>query len=150
MVNTMSNFSYLLNLEKSIDLFIQTKISKYEENRQNKLAKEKIDNKIFISELQDLGITFNGFNHAYLSLNISNKELLSIDGIADFRYLQYINPSQNKLFFLELLSGLRHINFLDFSYNKIILTFDFDSSSKFEILNCSHDLKREILSVSKK
>eukprot|EP00340_Litonotus_pictus_P003356 CAMPEP_0170527526 /NCGR_PEP_ID=MMETSP0209-20121228/12991_1 /TAXON_ID=665100 ORGANISM="Litonotus pictus, Strain P1" /NCGR_SAMPLE_ID=MMETSP0209 /ASSEMBLY_ACC=CAM_ASM_000301 /LENGTH=405 /DNA_ID=CAMNT_0010818109 /DNA_START=11 /DNA_END=1226 /DNA_ORIENTATION=- len=145
----MSNFTYLLNLEKSIDPFIQNKINRYEEKKQKKLAKEPIDKAIFQENLQDLGITFNGYNHAYLSINISNKDLISIGGISEFRFLQNINLSNNKLTVLEPLSGLKHINFLDASHNSISETFDFDPSSKLEVANYSFNLIREIMNVGK-
>jgi hypothetical protein len=85
-MNTMSTFTYLLNLEKSIDPFMENKIKKYEEKNKRKLAKSDIDLDIFKEGLYELGTTFDKSNHAFLSINISNKELVSI-GVSKYKYL---------------------------------------------------------------
>lgn len=139
MVTTMSNFSYLLNLQKSIDPFISTKIKKIELKNIKKKAKELIDKEIFEEGLSNLGITFNGYNYAYLNLDISKRDLISIGGISDFRFLQNIDLSHNNLTTLEPLNGLKHINILNASHNKITDIFDFDPPSKLEIVDYSHN-----------
>ena len=125
-MNTMSNFTYLINFEKTIDPFIENKIKKHEEKKKRKLAKSDINLDILKNGLYDLGITFDKFNHSYLSIDISGKELVSIGGINKFMYLQNINVSNNNLTSLDQLSGIRHIIRLDASKNKITDMFDFE------------------------
>jgi hypothetical protein len=74
----MTNFVYLLNLEKSIDPFNENKIKKFEEKNKRKLAKSDIDLDIIKSGLYGLGVTHDKYSHAFLCLNISNKNLISI------------------------------------------------------------------------
>ena len=122
----MSNFTYLINLEKTIDPFYENKIKKYEEKKKIRLAKKDIAIEIFKDGLYELGITHDKYNHAYLSLDISNKELMSIGGISKFKYLQNINISYNSLTSLEQISGLNHLRNIDASFNKINELFDFE------------------------
>lgn len=77
-MNSMSNFTYLINLEKSIDPFTENKLKKYEMKKQKKLAKKDIDPQILKDGLHDIGITHDKFNHAFLSIDISDKNLISI------------------------------------------------------------------------
>lgn len=77
-MNSMSNFTYLINLEKSIDPFTENKIKKYEQKKKKKLAKKDIDPQIIKDGLHDIGITHDKFNHAFLSVDISNRDLMSI------------------------------------------------------------------------
>lgn len=77
-MNTMTSLTYLLNLEREIDPFTENKIKKYEEKAKRKLAKSEIDQQIFKKGLYQLGITHNKYSHAYLSINISGKDLVSI------------------------------------------------------------------------
>lgn len=125
-MSTMSNFTYVLNLEKSIDPFIETKMKKYEEKKKKHLSKSNIDIEIFKQGLYELGVTHDKYNHAYLSINISFKDLSSIGGIAKFKYLQNVNVSHNKLTSLEPLSGLKHMTTLNASHNLLNEMFDFE------------------------
>ena len=75
---SMSTYTYLVNLEKSIDPFTENKIKKYEEKSKKILAKSIIDIEILKDGLYELGVTHNKYNHAYLSIDISNKDLYSI------------------------------------------------------------------------
>ena len=77
-MNSMTNFTYLINLEKSIDPFTENKIKKFEMKNKKKLAKKDIDSQIFKDGLHDIGITHDKFSHAFLSIDISQKELVSI------------------------------------------------------------------------
>jgi hypothetical protein len=77
-MNSMSNFTYLINLEKSIDPFTENKIKKHEQKKKKKLAKKDIDQEILKEGLHDIGITHDKFNHAFLSIDISNKDLISV------------------------------------------------------------------------
>jgi hypothetical protein len=122
----MSTFTYLLNLEKSIDPFTENKIKKYEEKNKRQLAKSDIDLTILKEGLYELGITHDKYNHAFLSINISGKELISIGGISKFIYLQNVNVSNNNLTTLEQLSGLKHMSRLNCSHNKLTEMFDFE------------------------
>jgi Leucine-rich repeat (LRR) protein len=125
-MNTMSNFTYLINLEKTLDPFIENKIKKHELKNKKKLAKGDIDLEIIKEGLYDLGITYNKFNHAYLSVNLSGKDLISVGGINKFAYLQNVDVSNNNLTTLEYLSGLRHLIKLNASNNRISDMFDFE------------------------
>jgi hypothetical protein len=74
----MTTFTYLINLEKSIDPFTENKIKKYEEKAKKLQAKSNIDLDILKEGLHELGVTHDKYNHAYLSINIQNKDLVSI------------------------------------------------------------------------
>ena len=54
-MNTMTTFTYLLNLEKSLDPGMEKKIKKYEEKKKKLLAKTIIDQEIFQKGLSDFG-----------------------------------------------------------------------------------------------
>ena len=122
----MSNFTYLINLEKTLDPFIENKIKKHELKNKKKLAKGDIDPEIIKEGLYDLGITYNKYNHAYLSINLSGKDLFSVGGINKFQYLQNVDVSNNNLTTLDHLSGLRHMIKLNASHNRISDMFDFE------------------------
>lgn len=122
----MSTFTYLLNLEKSIDPFTENKIKKYEEKNKRKLAKSEIDQDILKEGLYELGLTHDKYNHAYLSISLVERELVSIGGISKFIYLQNVDVSHNNLTSLEQLSGLKHMSKLNASFNKITDIFDFE------------------------
>jgi hypothetical protein len=74
----MSAYTYLANLEKSIDPFTENKIKKFEEKNKKLLAKSNIDIDILKEGLYELGVTHNKYSHAYLSIDISCKDLFSI------------------------------------------------------------------------
>ena len=63
-MNTMTTFTYLLNLEKSLDPGMEKKIKKYEEKKKKLLAKTIIDQEIFQKGLSDFGTTYDNYNHA--------------------------------------------------------------------------------------
>jgi Leucine-rich repeat (LRR) protein len=133
-MNTVTNFTYLINLEKTIDPFMENKIKKHEEKKKRKLAKTDINLDILKEGLYELGVTHDKYHHAYLSINISGKELLSIGGINKFAFLQNVNVSNNNLTSLDQLSGLRHMVKLIASNNKIIDMFDFE----YECIKLDH------------
>ena len=148
-MDTMTTFTYLLNLEKSIDPGMETKMKKYEEKKKKLLAKTMIDQEIFQKGLYDFGTTYDNFNHAYLGINISNLELISIGGITKYKYLQKVNLHNNSLTTLEQLGGLNHLTHLDASKNKIEDIMDFDPPQNLEYVNYSFNLVKEIQNVEK-
>lgn len=77
-MNTMTTFTQLINLEKSIDPFTENKIKKHEEKTKRIMAKSNIDMDILKEGLYELGITHDKYNHAYLSINLVEKDLISI------------------------------------------------------------------------
>ena len=88
------------------------------------MAQKMLDKEIFIKGLYNFGVTYNNYTHAYLSMNLSNQELISIGGITNYKYIQEVNISHNELSSLEQLSGLNHLTILNASYNKITEIMD--------------------------
>ena len=148
-METMTTFTYLLNLEKSLDPGMEKKIKKYELKKKKLMAQKMIDKEIFIKGLYNFGLTYNNYNHAYLSMNLSNQELISIGGITNYKYIQEVNISHNELSSLEQLSGLNHLTILDASYNKINEIMDFDPPQNLEKVNYSYNLISEIQNIEK-
>ena len=148
-MDTMTTFTYLLNLEKSLDPGMEKKIKKYEMKKKKLMAQKMIDKEIFIKGLYNFGLTYNNFNHAYLSMNLSNQELISIGGITNYKYIQEVNISHNELQSLEQLSGLNHLTILNASYNKINEIMDFDPPQNLEKVDYSFNLISEIQNIEK-
>ena len=148
-MNTMTTFTYLLDLEKSIDPGMENKIKKYELKKKKMQAKTIIDPEIFQKGLIDFGTTYDNYNHAYLGLNISGKELISVGGITNYKYLQKVNVSNNDLATLEQLSGLYHLTELNASHNKIEEIMDFDPPQNLEKVDYSYNIVTTIQNVEK-
>ena len=148
-MNTMTTFTYLLDLEKSIDPGMENKIKKYELKKKKMQAKTIIDPEIFQKGLTDFGTTYDNYNHAYLGLNISGRELISIGGITNYKFLQKVNVSNNDLATLEQLSGLFHLTELDASHNKIEEIMDFDPPQNLEKVDYSYNIVTTIQNVEK-
>ena len=148
-METMTTFTYLLNLEKSLDPGMEKKIKKYELKKKKLMAQKMIDKEIFIKGLYNFGLTYNNYNHAYLSMNISNQELISIGGITKYKYIQEVNVSHNELSSLEQLSGLNHLTILNASYNKINEIMDFDPPQNLEKVDYSYNIITEIQNIEK-
>ena len=148
-MNTMSTFTYLLDLEKSIDPGMENKIKKYELKKKKMQAKILIDAEIFKKGLKDFGTTYDNYNHAYLGLDISGKELISVGGITNYKYLQKVDVSNNDLATLEQLSGLNHLTELNASHNKIEEIMDFDPPQNLEKVNYSFNLIQVIQNIEK-
>ena len=145
----MTTFTYLLDLEKSIDPGMENKIKKYELKKKKMQAKTIIDPEIFQKGLTDFGTTYDNYNHAYLGLNISGRELISIGGITNYKFLQKVNVSNNDLATLEQLSGLFHLTELDASHNKIEEIMDFDPPQNLEKVDYSYNIVTTIQNVEK-
>jgi len=64
----------------------------YEESNE-----QPVDPQIFREGLSCLGKTFNNARHAYLKMNINDRELTTIKGVGRYMYLQYIDVSNNQL-----------------------------------------------------
>ena len=143
----MTTFTYLLNLEKSLDPGMEKKIKKYEMKKKKLMAQKMIDKEIFRKGLYNFGLTYNNYNHAYLSMNISNQELISIGGITKYKYIQEVNVSHNELSSLEQLSGLNHLTILNASYNKINEIMDFDPPQNLEKVDYSYNIITEIQNI---
>ena len=148
-METMTTFTYLLNLEKSLDPGMEKKIKKYELKKKKLMAQKMIDKEIFIKGLYNFGLTYNNFNHAYLSMNLSNQELISIGGITKYKYIQEVNISNNELSSLEQLSGLNHLTILNASRNKLNEIMDFDPPQNLEKADYSFNLISEIQNIEK-
>ena len=148
-MNTMSTFTYLLDLEKSIDPGMENKIKKYELKKKKMQAKILIDAEIFKKGLKDFGTTYDNYNHAYLGLDISGKELISVGGITNYKYLQKVDVSNNDLATLEQLSGLYHLTELNASHNKIEEIMDFDPPQNLEKVDYSYNIVTTIQNVEK-
>ena len=148
-MNTMSTFTYLLDLEKSIDPGMENKIKKYELKKKKMQAKILIDAEIFKKGLKDFGTTYDNYNHAYLGLDISGKELISVGGITNYKYLQKVDVSNNDLATLEQLSGLYHLTELNASHNKIEEIMDFDPPQNLEKVDYSYNIVTTIQNIEK-
>ena len=148
-METMTTFTYLLNLEKSLDPGMEQKLKKYEMKKKKLMAQKIIDKEIFTKGLYNFGVTYNNFTHAYLSMNLSGQELISIGGITDYKYLQEVNVSNNDLSSLEQLSGLNHLTILNASHNKISEIMDFDPPQNLENADYSFNLVTHIQNIEK-
>ena len=58
--------------------FFEEEKERIEKKKLKLMSKEPIDQEIFKNGLSCLGKTFNNARHAYLTLNISNNQLVSI------------------------------------------------------------------------
>lgn len=68
------------------DYFEEEK-EKIEKKKLKEMSKEPLDDEIFKRGLSCLGKTFNNARHAYLNLNISNNNIVSIVGVEKYKYL---------------------------------------------------------------
>ena len=148
-METMTTFTYLLNLEKSLDPGMEKKIKKFELKKKKLMAQKIIDKEIFIKGLYNFGVTYNNYTHAYLSMNLSNQDLISIGGITNYKYIQEVNISKNELSSLEQLSGLNHLTILNASHNKITEIMDFDPPQNLEKVDYSYNLISKIQNIEK-
>jgi hypothetical protein len=130
------------------DYFEEEK-EKIEKKKLKEMSREPVDEQIFKNGLSCLGKTFNNARHAYLNLNISNNNLVSIVGIEKFKYLQVVDVSNNKLINLKDLSHLKHMIKLNASWNQIRRTFDFDPPANLEHVDYSGNLINKIENAEK-
>ena len=96
-----------------------------------------IDENTIKQGLYQIGKTYNNAGHAFLSLSIQDLELVSINGIQKYNYLQNINVSGNNLTTLRPLSGIKHLLRLNASNNKIKIIFDFAPPANLEWVDYS-------------
>jgi hypothetical protein len=68
----------VLSEQSQMKDYFEDEKEKIERKKLKEMSKEPIDDEIFKSGLSCLGKTFNNARHAYLSLNISNHQLVSI------------------------------------------------------------------------
>ena len=148
-MNTMTHFTYLVDLEHSIDPGMEDKLKKYEYQRKKLMVQKDIDKEIFEKGLYNFGTSFDNYCHAYLSLDISGQELMSIGGITKYKYLQKVNVSNNDLATLQQLTGLNHLNELDASHNKIEEIMDFEPPQNLEKVDYSFNMVSKIFNVEK-
>jgi len=99
----------------------------------------EVDKKIFREGLSCLGKTFNNARHAYLKMNINEKALSTLKGIGSYKYLQYIDVSNNSLTSLTQLSNIKHLIKLNASNNRITKMFDFAPFANLEVVDYSHN-----------
>ena len=65
------------------DYFEEEK-EKIEKKKLKEMSREPVDDQIFKKGLSCLGKTFNNARHAYLSLNVSNNNLVSV--VVSYRF----------------------------------------------------------------
>jgi len=70
-------------------------------------------------------------------LSIQDLELVSINGVQKYKYLQNINVSGNNLTTLRPLGGIKHLLRLNASNNKIKIAFDFAPPANLEWVDYS-------------
>jgi hypothetical protein len=82
---------------------MENKIKKYEEKNKRILARSDIDQDILKEGLYELGITHDKYNHAFLSINISGKDLVSIGVNLYFILIIIILRGSVNLFIFKML-----------------------------------------------
>ena len=98
-----------------------------------------VDAQIFRDGLSCLGKTFNNARHAYLKLNVNHQSLSTLKGIGRYKYLQYIDLSNNQLTTLTHLSNIKHLIKLNASNNRITKMLDFAPPANLEVVDYSHN-----------
>jgi hypothetical protein len=84
-----------------------------------------------ISEgLTQLGRTADGLSHAFIRLQVSEKELTDVKPISTYRHLRFIDFSKNNLTSLQSLSTLENVIHLNVESNRIP-SIDLGSSTHF-------------------
>jgi hypothetical protein len=68
----------VLSEQSQMKDYFEEEKEKIERKQLKEMSKQPIEDQIFKDGLSCLGKTFNGARHAYLTLNISNKDLVSI------------------------------------------------------------------------
>jgi hypothetical protein len=68
----------VLSEQSHIQDYFEEEKEKIERKQLKEMSKQPIEDQIFKDGLSCLGKTFNGARHAYLTLSISNKDLVSI------------------------------------------------------------------------
>ena len=76
-MSTISMARVLSEGSQIVDYFDEEK-ERIEKKKLKIMSKEKVDEQIFREGLFNLGKTFNNKSHAYLTINISNRDLVSI------------------------------------------------------------------------
>jgi hypothetical protein len=76
-MSTISNARLMSEGSQIVDYFEEEK-EKIERKRLKQLAKQPLDAELIKSGLTHLGRTYNNARHAFLTLNIQNKDLVSI------------------------------------------------------------------------
>lgn len=77
----MSSIARVLSEGSQIVDFFEEGREIVEQKQVKKMAKEQVDKEVFKKGLYCLGKTHNGSAHAFLSIDINNQELRSIEGI---------------------------------------------------------------------
>lgn len=78
--------------------------------------------------------------HAYLRIDLADLGLTSLDAIRDFKHLQFVNLSGNRLRTLEPLGALRCLLHLNASFNLIIRTQGFTAPDQLETVDMSYNM----------
>jgi hypothetical protein len=133
----MTSISRVLSEGSQIVDYFDEEREQFERKKLKVASKQEVDPDLFKEGLSCLGKTTNGSNHAYLTLNISQRDLSSIVGIARFRFLQNVDVSGNNLLNLKQLSALKHLVRLNASNNNLKKTFDFDPPANLEWVDYS-------------
>jgi hypothetical protein len=74
----MSSIARVLSEGSQIVDYFDEEREQFEKKKIKDASKQEVDNQIFQEGLSCLGKTTNGFNHAYLKLDISQRDLSSI------------------------------------------------------------------------
>lgn len=82
-----------------------------------KLSRKELPSSTIQSGLSNFAKTIHGNGFAFLTLNLSNKEIYSVRGIEKFVHLQNIDISHNKITDLEPLNGLNVLIRINASHN---------------------------------
>mmetsp|Transcript_12393 Transcript_12393/g.20254 ORF Transcript_12393/g.20254 Transcript_12393/m.20254 type:complete len:1064 (+) Transcript_12393:74-3265(+) len=78
--------------------------------------------------------------HAYLRIDVPDLGLTSLDAIREFKHLQFVNLSGNRLRTLEPLGALRCLLHLNASFNLIIRTQGFTAPDQLETVDMSYNM----------
>jgi Leucine-rich repeat (LRR) protein len=96
-----------------------------------------LDAQVIKEGLHCIGKTFNNRSHAFLSLSVQERDLITINGLQNYKYLQNVDVSGNKLESLKPLGAIKHLLKLNASNNEIKYTFDFNPPANLEWVDYS-------------
>jgi Leucine-rich repeat (LRR) protein len=105
--------------------------------------REQVPSETFSTSLDNLGVTASG-EYAYLTMDLSSKDLYSLMGIESYIHIQHLNISHNNLITLKPLRALQHIITVDASFNQLTKLLDFEPPSNLLYADFSHNKISEI------
>lgn len=84
-----------------------------------------LDETLLVKNLSNFGRTAAGDKFAYLNLSLPGMELIDVGILANYKEIQSIDLSYNKIRDLSVLSELKYLVYLNVSNNQLDKLFDF-------------------------